>query len=368
MSGQRDYYEVLGVSRDADESTLKKSYRKLALKYHPDKNPDDAQAEERFKEASEAYAVLSDAEKRRTYDQYGHEGLRGQGGFDPGGFSVNIQDIFGDIFGDFFGGSGGSRGRGRGSDLKEILNIEFDEAAFGCEKELTYQRHEACEPCNGSGAKPGTSPVTCTTCRGAGQVRVSQGFFAMARTCPQCQGQGTRIEQPCSDCSGQGLNATTKTVKVEVPSGADSGVRLRYVGEGHASRYGSGSGDLYVVLSVAEHPIFQRENEHVFCHLPISFAQAALGDELDVPTIDGKVQMKIPAGTQPGTSFRLRGKGIPHLRGRGRGDQFVEVKLEVPTKLNDDQRRLLQEFADASGEEVHPESRSFFDKVKELFD
>ncbi len=366
MSQKRDYYDVLGVSRDVDEGALKKAYRKLALKYHPDKNPDNPEAEAKFKEASEAYAVLSDAEKRSAYDRFGHDGLRGQGGFDPGGFSVNIQDIFGDMFGDFFGG-GRSRSS-RGADLQSVMELTFEEAAFGCKKELEYTKVGSCGTCSGSGAKPGTQPQTCSTCRGMGEVRVQQGFFAMARTCPHCNGQGTQITDPCGDCRGSGQEHIDNSVSIDIPKGVDTGVRLRYVGEGNMAKGGGPPGDLYVVLKVAEHDIFTREAQHVFCEIPISFPQATLGTELAVPTLDGKVNMKVPAGTQPGTSFRLKGKGIPVFRGHGRGDQYVQVNIEVPKKLNDEQQAALEAYAELTGDDVHPENKSFFDKVKELFD
>ena len=369
MADKRDYYEVLGVQKDADERTLKKAYHKLAHQFHPDKNPGDKPAEEKFKEASEAYAILSDAEKRAAYDRYGHNM---PGGGDPfGGQGVNIQDIFGDIFGDLFGGGGGrGRGRGgasRGSDLRYHLEVAFEEAAFGCQREVQIPRLEECATCSGSGAKAGTQPKRCATCSGSGEIRVTQGFFAIAKACPQCHGSGKLIESPCADCRGQGQREVERTLQVKVPPGVNEGTRLRFVGEGEAGRGGGPRGDLYVVLAIKPHPLFARDDEHVTCEIPISFTQAALGCNLDVPTLDGKVQMRIPAGTQPGALFRLKGKGIPALRGGSRGDQLVRVRLEVPKKLNEEQQDLLERFAAASQEDVHPDNKSFFDKVKELF-
>lgn len=368
MAEKRDYYEVLGVSRDADERELKKAYRKLAHQYHPDKNPGDKDAEEKFKEASEAYAVLSDAEKRAAYDRFGHAGLGGDPGFGGGGFSVNIQDIFGDIFGDILGGGRRRGGPQRGADLRYHLEVDFEEAAFGTEKEVRIPRMEPCNTCEGTGAAPGTRPKACGTCGGIGEIRVSQGFFSIAKTCHVCHGSGRVVEKPCETCHGVGQREVERDITVKVPAGVGEGTRLRFVGEGEAGRAGGPRGDLYVVLGIRPHPLFERDGENVFCEVPISFPQAALGCSLDVPTLDGKVTMKIPAGTQPGAIFRLRGKGIPHLRGNGRGDQLVKVRLEVPRKLDERQRELLEAFAATMGDEVHPEHKSFFDKVRELFD
>jgi molecular chaperone DnaJ len=366
VSDKRDYYEVLGVAKDADEKELKRAYRKLAHQFHPDKNPGDKASEEKFKEASEAYAILADPDKRQAYDRFGHQ-MPGMGaGFD-GGFAVNIQDIFGDIFGDLFGGGRRRGGPQRGSDLRYHLEIKFEEAAFGAEKDVAIPRLEDCGTCGGSGAAPGTKAKACTVCGGAGEIRVSQGFFSIAKACHACHGKGTTLESPCVDCKGAGQKEAERTLKVKVPAGVNEGTRLRFVGEGEGGRGGGPRGDLYVVLSILPHPIFAREDEHVTCELPISFPQAALGCALDVPTLDGKVQMKIPAGTQPGAIFRLKNKGIPMLRGGGRGDQLVRVHIEVPRHLNAEQQQLLEKFAEASGQDVHPESKSFFDKVKELF-
>jgi molecular chaperone DnaJ len=366
-AGKRDYYEVLGVGRNADERALKKAYRALAHQFHPDKNPDDRAAEDKFKEASEAYAILADADKRAHYDRFGHSMPEGFGGQNAYGGAVNIQDIFGDIFGDLFGGRGRRGGASRGSDLRYHLQITFEEAAFGASKDVTIPRLEECASCDGSGAKAGTKPKVCASCGGAGEIRVTQGFFAIAKTCPACGGAGRVVDKPCEDCKGRGQKEQERTLAVKVPGGVNEGTRLRFVGEGEAGPHRGPRGDLYIVLSIKPHPLFTREDENVLCELPLSFPQAALGCSLEVPTLDGKVSMKIPAGTQPGAVFRLKGKGIPVLRGQGRGDQLVRVSLEVPKQLDDGQRDLLEKFAAASGDNVHPEHKSFFDKVKELF-
>ncbi len=375
MSAKKmDYYEILGVSRDATESELKTAYRKLAHKYHPDKNPGDKAAEENFKQASEAYAVLSDAEKRAQYDRFGHAGMGNMG--DDFAHGINIQDIFGDIFGDFFGGGGGGgggrrRSQGeRGSDLRVDLNIKFEEAAFGCEKEISIKRLESCGTCNGSGAKPGTKKETCKSCKGSGEIRMQKGFFAIAQTCPTCEGQGARITDPCESCRGGGRQPMMRTLKVKVPAGIEEGMKLRYAGEGESGLMGGGRGDLYVVINVDPHPIFEREDSNVICEIPISFVTASLGAKIEVPTLDGKVQMTIPAGTQSGAIFRLKEKGIVRMRGGNhskRGDQLVKIKIEIPKKLTTRQKDLLKEFADISEEETHPEHKGFFEKVRELF-
>ena len=370
MASKADYYELLGVSRDAGADDIKKAYRKAALQYHPDRNPGDKAAEEKFKELSEAYQVLSDGEKRVQYDRYGHAafeqaGMAG-GGFD---FSGNFEDIFGDIFGDFFGTGGrGGRGRARrGQDLSYSLEISFEEAAFGAEKTISIPRTSVCQPCGGSGAKPGTRPATCSGCHGTGQVRFQQGFFTIARTCNQCGGQGSVVTDPCPACHGSGSVRKTSTLQVKIPAGVDTGSRLKLRGEGEHSPGASAPGDLYVLIRVREHPLFERANTEVVCEVPISFPQAALGADIEVPTLEGKLKMKIPAGTQSGNVFRLRGKGIVDLRGGGRGDQLVRVTVETPRKLTGRQRELLQEFAELDGADGHPQSRGFFDKVKELF-
>jgi molecular chaperone DnaJ len=372
MASKADYYELLGVSRNASAEELKKAYRKAALRYHPDRNPGDKAAEEKFKELSEAYQVLADPEKRALYDRYGHAafeqgGTGFAGGFD---FSTSFEDIFGDIFGDFFGSGAGRSGRRRsrrGEDLSYNLEVSFEEAAFGAEKTISVPRMTVCSACQGKGAKPGTAPQTCPTCRGSGQVRFQQGFFTIARTCTQCGGQGMIITDPCTTCRGTGTVRKTSTLQVKIPAGVDTGARLKLRGEGEASPTGGPPGDLYVLIRVREHPLFERHNNEVICEIPISFPQAALGAEIEVPTLEGKIKMKVPAGTQSGNVFRLRGKGIPDLRGGGRGDQLVRVVVETPRKLTPRQRELLEEFARLDGEDVHPMSKGFFEKVKELF-
>ena len=368
---KRDYYEVLGVDRGANEQDLKTAYRKLAHQYHPDKNPGDKSAEERFKEASEAYEVLSDPEKRQRYDRFGH--LNGQnpfeGGFPFGGAGgATINDIFGDIFGEMFGARRQQRGRPRGSDLRYHLEVAFEEAAFGVTSRIQIPRPRRCDTCKGSGAKPGTQPRTCQTCGGAGEIRLTQGFFSVARTCHHCGGAGRVIVEKCPDCGGVGMKREEATVEVKVPAGVDTGTRLKLSGEGEpAPQPGGLPGDLYVVIQVREHPIFRREETEVVCEMPISFTQAALGAHVDVPTLDGPAAIKIPAGTQSGKIFRLRGKGIPHLGSSARGDQHVRVVVETPTHLTKEQRELLERFATLSGEKTHPASRSFWDKASRLF-
>jgi molecular chaperone DnaJ len=364
---KRDYYEVLGVGRDADEQALKSAYRKLAHQYHPDKNHGSKEAEDKFKEASEAYAVLSDPEKRAKYDRFGHTGggFDGFGGF-PGGASIN--DIFGDIFGEMFGG-GARRGRARtrGSDLRYHHELTFEEAAFGTTARITIPRAKLCETCKGSGAKPGTGPRVCPTCQGHGEIRLTQGFFSIARTCHHCGGSGQVVVDKCPTCAGAGSTRERATFEVKIPPGVDTGTAVKVEGGGEAPPVAHGSaGDLYVVIQVRDHPIFQREGTEVLCEMPISFAQAALGGQLDVPTLDGPDALKIPAGTQTGKIFRLKGRGIPSLGGGGRGDQHVRVFVETPTHLSKEQKELLERFADLSGEETHPRARSFWDKVGDL--
>jgi molecular chaperone DnaJ len=368
---KRDYYEVLGVGREADDGAIKSAYRKLAHQYHPDKNPGDHAAEERFKECSEAYAVLSDPEKRARYDRFGHQ--NGSNPFEGFGFggagAATINEIFGDIFGEVFGGGGRRpRGRPRGSDLRYHLELSFEDAAFGTTARIEIPRPRRCESCKGSGAKPGTQPRACGTCRGAGEVRVSTGFITMARTCPACGGEGRVVVDKCEVCSGAGMTREQATVEVKVPPGVDTGTRLKLSGEGEpAPAAGAQPGDLYVVIQVREHAIFQRQDHDVLCEMPVSFAQAALGAQIDVPTLDGPARMKIPAGTQSGKVFRMRGKGVPVLGGGGRGDQHVRVVVETPTHLGKEQRELLERFAAISGEETNPATRSFWDKVSALF-
>ncbi len=368
---KRDYYEVLGVQRTATGQELKSAYRKLAIQFHPDKNPGNKEAEEKFKECSEAYEVLSDADKRARYDRFGHQA---PGGFathawEPGFAAGGFNDIFGDIFGEIFGQRprGGRGGRQRGADLRYNLEVGFTEAAFGTEAKVKIPRHKACEVCKGSGARAGTGPKVCPTCHGSGELRLTQGFFQISRPCGHCQGSGKVITDPCANCRGAGKVETESQLTVKIPAGVDTGTRLKLTGEGELGDNGGPPGDLYVVVHVQEHPIFVREDTEVICEVPISFTQAALGAQIEVPTLDGRVKMKIPSGTQSGKIFRLKGKGIPSLDGYQRGDQHVRITVEVPEKLTKKQRELLEQFAAATGEEAHPQQKSFFTKVKELF-
>lgn len=363
---KRDYYEVLGVDRAADEAAIKSAYRKLAHQYHPDKNPGDHSAEERFKEASEAYEILSDPERRARYDRYGHANGFQDFGF-GGAAASSINDIFGDIFGEMFGGGRRTRARTRGSDLRYHLEIAFEEAAFGTTARITIPRPKRCATCKGSGARPGTGPRTCPTCGGTGEIRLTQGFFSIARTCHHCQGQGRVIVDRCPDCGGAGATREEATVDVKVPPGVDTGTRLKLGGEGEPAPVPGGiAGDLYVVVQVREHPVFTREDTEILCEMPISFTQAALGATIDVPTLDGPAKLKIPSGTQNGKVFRLKGKGVPALSGGGRGDQHVRVVVETPTHLTKEQRELLERFAALSGEETNPRTSTFWDKVQDL--
>ncbi|MBM7119344.1 molecular chaperone DnaJ [Archangium primigenium] len=372
MSGQkRDYYEVLGVQKNVSAQDLKSAFRKVALQYHPDRNPGNHEAEEKFKEASEAYEVLSDPERRGRYDRFGHAGVGGAAGGDPfgGGFQgVNINDIFGEIFGDIFGGRGG-RGRvsNRGADLRFNLEISFEEAAFGCRPKVPIPRPKKCDTCSGSGSKSGAPPKTCGTCGGAGEVRFTQGFFAVSRPCTECGGTGAVVPDACGKCKGSGKVPSEEVIEVNIPPGVDNGTRVRLTGLGEPGDRGGPAGDLYVTVIVREHPLFQREDYDVFCEVPISFTQAALGAKIDVPTLDGKVKMTIPEGAQSGKVFRLKGKGVPHLHSGQRGDQHVRVIVETPTNLTGKQRELLEKFAESSGAEAHPQSKNFFEKVRELF-
>ena len=368
---KRDYYEVLGVQKNVSGQELKSAFRKVALQYHPDRNPGNHEAEEKFKEASEAYEVLSDPERRARYDRFGHAGVGGAAGGDPfgGGFQgVNINDIFGEIFGDIFGGRGG-RGRvsNRGADLRFNLEISFEEAAFGCRPKVPIPRPKKCDTCSGSGSKSGAAPKACGTCGGSGELRFTQGFFAVSRPCTDCSGTGAVVPDPCGKCRGSGKVPSEEVIEVNIPPGVDNGTRVRLGGLGEPGDRGGPPGDLYVTVIVREHSLFQREDYDVFCEVPISFTQAALGAKIDVPTLDGKVKMTIPEGTQSGKVFRLKGKGIPHLHSGQRGDQHVRVVVETPTGLTQKQRELLEKFADSSGEDVHPQSKNFFEKVRELF-
>jgi molecular chaperone DnaJ len=367
VASKRDYYEVLGVERTADSEAIKKSFRKLALKYHPDRNPGDKEAEHLFREASEAYQILSDPERRARYDRFGHAAFEGgAAGFD---FNASgFEDIFGDIFSEFFGMPGRGRSasrRRRGEDLSYTLRVSFEEAAFGCERQISVPRSVTCEDCSGSGGRGGTAPAKCPACRGAGQVRFQQGFFSIAKTCGQCNGRGEVIKDPCPTCRGSGRVRKKHELEVKVPAGVDTGTRLKLRGEGDPGA-GSAPGDLYVAITVDEHELFRREGNDVLCEVTISFPQAALGTELDVPTLDGSVKMKIKEGTQSGSVFRLRGKGVPDLHGYGRGDQLTRVIVETPRRLTPRQREILQTFAEEAGEDVHP-SKGFFDKVREKF-
>ncbi len=365
---KRDYYEVLGISRTATLDEIKKAYRRMALQYHPDKNPGDPEAEEKFKEAAEAYGVLSDDEKRARYDRYGHGGVGGMGGFDPSQFA-DFSDILGDLFGfgDFFGTSRRRSTRpARGNDLRYDITLPFEDAVFGKEVSLSIPRVITCTTCSGSGAKPGTSPVTCSGCGGRGQIRYSQGFFAVARTCPQCGGAGKVIKDPCASCSGSGRVREEKKLSVKIPAGVDEGSRLRVPGEGESGFNGGPSGDLYVFISVAEHPKFTRRDYDIHSEQTVSFTQAALGAEMPIDTIDGPETLRIPPGTQPNQVFRLRGKGVQFLQGSGRGDHYVHVGVRIPTTLTDEQRHFLEQLAKLEGENP-PEDRGVFEKVKDFF-
>ncbi len=369
MSGKRDYYEILVVARTANDDELKKAYRKLAIQYHPDRNPNDKIAEDKFKEVNEAYQVLSDPQKRSAYDRFGHAGVNPNagfgGGFDPSGFGGSFSDIFDNIFGDIFGGAGPGGHASGGVDLRYHMEISFVEAAFGVEKEISFDKESACDTCSGSGAKPGSKPNACPTCNGAGQVRLSQGFFTLTRTCPRCSGRGSIISDPCGSCRGQGRVKKPHAVSVKIPAGIDKEQRIRLRGQGEASEPGGRLGDLYVIVDVTPHPLFTRENEHVLLELPITFVQAAAGCEIEVPTLEGPLTMKIPPGTQSGTVKRLKGKGIRRLNGTGFGDQLVRISVETPTSLTSKQRDLLRQFEKESSREAHPGVASFLKKFKE---
>ncbi|WP_198245116.1 molecular chaperone DnaJ [methane-oxidizing endosymbiont of Gigantopelta aegis] len=372
---KEDYYKILGIARTASEVEIKKSYRRLAMKYHPDRNKDNStEAEIKFKEIKEAYEVLSDPKKRSAYDQFGHAGVDNSFG-GAGGFSgaESFSDIFGDVFGDIFGGGGRQRSGGaqRGADLRYNLELTLEEAVHGTEATVKVPVMVKCDECGGSGAKKGSAPVTCTTCHGHGQVRMQQGFFSIQQTCPTCHGSGQKIKDPCRKCHGQGRVQETKTLSVKVPAGVDTGDRIRLAGEGEAGVMGGPAGDLYVQVHVKEHPIFTREGADLYCEVPINFPTACLGGELEVPTLDGKVKLKIPAETQTGKLFRLRGKGVKPVRGGPAGDLICRVVIETPVKLNKEQRELLEKLRDSlsgGGKHHSPQEHSWTDSVKSFFD
>ena len=374
MANKRDFYEILGVNRDASEEDIKKSYRKLAMKYHPDRNPDSKDSEAKFKEAKEAYEILSDADKRRAYDAYGHAGVNPQmGGGGPGGEGFGgFSEAFGDIFGEIFGG--GRRGGGsqvyRGADLRYNMEITLEQAARGTETKIRIPSLDECETCHGSGAKPGTKAKTCQTCNGQGQVRLQQGFFAIQQTCPTCHGTGKVIPEPCTTCHGAGRTKAHKTLSVKIPAGVDDGDRIRLSGEGEAGVNGGPAGDLYVVVQLKPHGVFQRDGADLHCEMPITFTVAALGGEISIPTLDGEAKIKIPAETQSGQVFRLRGKGIRPVRQTSAGDLMCHVVVETPVRLTDRQKELLRELEEINkkdGDKHNPRAKSFMDKVKDFF-
>lgn len=377
MAEKKDYYEILNVSKNASEAEIKKAFKRLAMKYHPDRNPEDEEALARFKEAREAYDVLSDPQKRAAYDQFGHAGVdpsAGMGGAGGFGGGASFADIFGDVFGDIFGGGGGARGGARvfrGADLRYNLELSLEEAVRGTEVSIRVPTQVQCEECGGSGARKGSSPQTCTTCGGHGQVRMQQGFFALQQTCPRCHGSGQIISDPCPACHGQGRVQKHKTLSVKVPAGVDNGDRIRLSGEGEAGENGGPPGDLYVHILVKEHPIFERDGNDLYCDVPISITSAALGGELEVPTLDGRVKLKIPPETQSGKMFRLRGKGVKSVRGNQAGDLMCRVQVETPVNLTKRQKELLQELDESMGKDhVHhsPRSSSWLDGVRKFFE
>jgi len=367
-----DYYEVLGVSREASDQELKSAYRKLALKYHPDRNPGDHTAEEKFKEASEAYQVLSDADKRAAYDRFGHAGVGAGGPAGFGGFSgsVDLGDIFGDLFGEMFN-MGASQQRGtrqmRGDDLRYDLKIDFEDAIFGTEEEVKIRRFENCDTCKGTGSASGRGPAVCPQCHGRGQIRYQQGFFSVARTCSSCAGKGSIISDPCQTCRGETRVTREHKLNVKVPAGVEEGTRIRYSGEGDAGRSGGSNGDLYIVLSIREHDFFEREGQNLHCVIPISFPQAALGAEIEIEGVDGPVTLKIPDGTQSGKELRIRGKGVPFLNEKGRGDLIVQVVVQIPRKLTRAQRDLIAQLGESMAVENKPTSPGLLEKMKDLF-
>jgi len=377
LSNKRDFYEILGVARSATDDEIKKSYRKMAMKYHPDRNPDNKEAEAKFKEAKEAYEMLSDPQKRAAYDQYGHAGVDpNMGGFGGGGGGQGFggfSDAFGDIFGDIFGG--GSQGRGgpqvyRGADLRYSMEISLEEAANGHDTQIRVPSWSNCEPCHGSGAEPGSKVETCTTCNGAGQVRVAQGFFSMQQTCPRCSGSGSYIPKPCKKCHGAGKIKSQKTLEVKIPAGIDDGMRIRSSGNGEPGVNGGPSGDLYVEVHIKPHPVFERDGDDLHCKMPISFVDAILGGEIEVPTLSGKATFDVPEGTQSGRTFRLRSKGIKSLRTSLPGDLYIHVQVETPVKLTQAQKDLLKQFDDslkAGGAKHSPQQKGWLDRVKDFF-
>jgi molecular chaperone DnaJ len=370
---KRDYYELLGVEKSAAADELKKAYRRLAMKHHPDRNPDDAEAEAKFKEAKEAYEVLSDSQKRATYDQFGHAGLDNTGMGGMGGGASGFGDIFGDVFGDIFGGGGrrGQSGIYRGADLRYELSLTLEDAVMGHSVDISFPSLKTCETCEGEGAKPGTSRKDCTTCGGVGQVRRQQGFFSVQQTCPACRGEGKIIEDPCTDCHGQGRIEQSRTLAVKGPAGVDTGDRIRLSGEGEAGQNGGPAGDLYVEIRVRPHQVFERDGANLSCTVPLSFTTAALGGDVNVPTLGGEVNLKIPASTQSGRVFRLRGKGVKPVRGGGVGDLYCRIDIETPSNLTKEQKDLLQQFEtsiEAGGEKHSPKARSWKDSVKQFFD
>ena len=382
MSAKRDYYEVLGIPKSATKDEIKKAYRKLAMQHHPDKNPGNAESEAKFKEASHAADILMDDQKRQMYDRVGHAaeqgggGGGGFGGFQGGQDFGDLGDIFGDIFGDILGGQrrggGGGRGRSRsramaGDDLQTEMFVAFDEAAFGVEKEIQITRSCQCETCSGTGSKKGSGPVTCETCHGHGEIRRQQGFFTIAQPCPRCHGSGQMIKEPCETCSGRGRNKKREKLSVKVPAGIDEGQRLKLSGQGDSGANGGPAGDLYVMIHLQEHEFFKREEYDVLCEVPISFSQAALGSEIEVPTLGGRVWMKIPEGTQSGQKMKLRNKGITKLGGYGFGDQIITIHVETPTKLSKEQKEIFKQMQELEQNSSNPMTKGFFDRVKELF-
>ena len=376
---KEDYYELLGVAREVTEEELKKAYRKKAVQYHPDKNPGNKQAEEMFKKVSEAYEVLKDPEKRAAYDRFGHAAFAQGGGPRPGGGAAggfhDPFDIFREVFGggggsifeEFFGGGGSSDGAHEGADLRYDIEVTLEDAARGVEKEISFRKLAPCDHCHGTGAEPGSKRITCPSCRGAGQVTTSRGFFTVRQVCPTCHGNGTRVEKPCHECRGEGRINKTAKLNVRVPPGVDTGSKLRSAGNGEAGVNGGPAGDLYIVIHVKEHEVFERQGDDLFCEIPIKFTLAALGGTIEVPTLSGKASLKIPTGTQSGTTFRLKERGLPGLRSGQFGDQLVRVQVEVPTHLTADQRKKLEDFALASGDADEPVGRSFFEKAKKFF-